>query len=658
MTVQTPTSVSGPYAGTGAQVAFTFAFKIFAESDLEVIETSAAGVETVKALTTHYTVNAGPWPSGGTVTMLIAPASGTKLTLRRKLAKTQTTDYITGGKFPAEAHETALDRAVMLLQQIQADLDRAMLVQASEGTAPADLVLPFARANKFAAYDANKKPIAAAGTSANLGPVSAYIDTLLSAATPAGAQRILQTPLSSFLVATSSTYNMLQSDMGAILVPFSASIAQIYNLPQASAAIAGLIVTFANTGSAKQTINAFAGDVIKLRGIGTAPTITILADAQDRTQTVSLSCSNGTGGFQWAIVAGSPDYTAFPRLIDGRMRFLSNFIDNHGMQTSSRNGSGLWLKDSAGQWHLTSVPDGLTTNALNCTINGTPGQKMTNDVNYLAYAYLNNGVFAIDFSATIETIDAETGFTIKTGDATRRCIGGANHISAGESTNVIGTANNGSGAIRITVVSTSGFTSGNTVVVAGVGGTTEANGTWVGTKINSTQIDLVGTTFVNPWTSGGTLTSCIGLGINAGTQNNVGSFFERQTLVLSSLPPDSTTNTGNWVKITTHITSISFWQWADGATAMLQAAGSVNNALANVNSYVGILKDGSGTPLPTALQQWGPTANNQYAPFNATLDSSIDGTDGVHRYDFAIRTQTSPNNCAVNGVRFTALVVV
>lgn len=191
MTVQTTTSVSGPYNGTGVQVAFTFAFKIFAEGDLEVIETSAAGVETVKSLTTHYTVNAGPWPTGGTITMLLAPAAGTTLTIRRNLQDTQPTDYITGGKFPAEAHEDALDRRTMISQQKQADLNRAMLVPKSEiGT---DMTLPpkATRASKFGAYDADGKPIAAAGTSANLTPVSVFMDTLLDDADAKTARQTL-----------------------------------------------------------------------------------------------------------------------------------------------------------------------------------------------------------------------------------------------------------------------------------------------------------------------------------------------------------------------------------------------------------------------------------------------------------------------------------
>lgn len=71
------------------------------------------------------------------------------------------------------------------------------------------------------------------------------------------------------------------------------------------------------------------------------------------------------------------------------------------------------------------------------------------------------------------------------------------------STAVTGTANNGSGLIRLTVASTTGLTTGQTKVVSGVTGTTEANGTWVLTVIDGTHVDLQGSTFANVWVSGG-----------------------------------------------------------------------------------------------------------------------------------------------------------
>jgi hypothetical protein len=73
---------------------------------------------------------------------------------------------------------------------------------------------------------------------------------------------------------------------------------------------------------------------------------------------------------------------------------------------------------------------------------------------------------------------------------------------------ITGAANNGSGLIRLALaggLSNSDFdiVGQNFIVVYGVGGTTEANATWRFTVINSTHIDLIGSTFVHAYTSGG-----------------------------------------------------------------------------------------------------------------------------------------------------------
>ena len=64
-------------------------------------------------------------------------------------------------------------------------------------------------------------------------------------------------------------------------------------------------------------------------------------------------------------------------------------------------------------------------------------------------------------------------------------------------------ADNGSGLIRLTVNTTSGMITGQQVTVADIVGTTEANGNWTITVISLTEVDLVGSTFANAYTSGG-----------------------------------------------------------------------------------------------------------------------------------------------------------
>lgn len=75
-------------------------------------------------------------------------------------------------------------------------------------------------------------------------------------------------------------------------------------------------------------------------------------------------------------------------------------------------------------------------------------------------------------------------------------------LVAGVKAAVTGAANNGSGLIRITATS-HGYSTGNTVHIGYVTGTTEANGVWTVTVIDANTFDLQGSTFANAWVSGG-----------------------------------------------------------------------------------------------------------------------------------------------------------
>lgn len=67
-------------------------------------------------------------------------------------------------------------------------------------------------------------------------------------------------------------------------------------------------------------------------------------------------------------------------------------------------------------------------------------------------------------------------------------------------------ADNGAGLIRLTVSTQTGITTGNLVEVVEVTGTTEANGIWQVTVIDSTHIDLQSSKFTNAYISGGMMT--------------------------------------------------------------------------------------------------------------------------------------------------------
>lgn len=80
--------------------------------------------------------------------------------------------------------------------------------------------------------------------------------------------------------------------------------------------------------------------------------------------------------------------------------------------------------------------------------------------------------------------------------------------------NVDGATGGTSGLIRITAAS-HGLSTGDEVIIAGVGGTTEANGYFTVTEVSASQFTLDGTTFTNPWTSGGDVCNGLSYAITA-----------------------------------------------------------------------------------------------------------------------------------------------
>lgn len=99
---------------------------------------------------------------------------------------------------------------------------------------------------------------------------------------------------------------------------------------------------------------------------------------------------------------------------------------------------------------------------------------------------------------------------------------------------ISGAANNGSGLIRLTVASTSGWTTGDSKTISAVGGVTNANGTFLITVIDGTHIDLQGSTFAGVYTSGG---------IVGGSLDDL--TFSLDTVAASTLAQLSMVNTGH-----------------------------------------------------------------------------------------------------------------
>ena len=155
MTVSS-TTVKNSYSGNSSTTVFAYTFKIFADTDLQVIIRSSTGTETTKTLTTHYTVSGAGDASGGNVTFTSGntPATGETVVIRRGVPQTQAIDYIANDPFPAESHEEGLDRATMTIQQMQEELDRSFKVSRTNSiTTPEFTEDAATRASKTLGFD-------------------------------------------------------------------------------------------------------------------------------------------------------------------------------------------------------------------------------------------------------------------------------------------------------------------------------------------------------------------------------------------------------------------------------------------------------------------------------------------------------------------------
>jgi len=112
MTVSS-TTLKNSYTASSSQTTFAYGFKIFANADLKVYVNG-----TLKSLTTHYTVTNAGVESGGNVVFGTGLTSGDKVVIQRDLTLTQATDYVENDPFPADSHETALDRLTFIVQQL------------------------------------------------------------------------------------------------------------------------------------------------------------------------------------------------------------------------------------------------------------------------------------------------------------------------------------------------------------------------------------------------------------------------------------------------------------------------------------------------------------------------------------------------------------
>ena len=114
--------------GDGVTVAFDFSFKIFKETDLRVYKITKETGETGDplVLNTDYTVTINKVGDGGTVTFTVAPTVDEQAGIYRVIDITQPANIPVDTEYVEKTIENALDRACMIDQQLQEQVDRAV----------------------------------------------------------------------------------------------------------------------------------------------------------------------------------------------------------------------------------------------------------------------------------------------------------------------------------------------------------------------------------------------------------------------------------------------------------------------------------------------------------------------------------------------------
>jgi hypothetical protein len=154
MTIST-TIIKNSYSGNGSTSAFTYNFKITDEDDIQVIIRSANGTETVKTITTHYTVG-GVGGNSGTVTFTSGniPVTGETVVLRRSTPQTQAMDLIDNDPMSADTIETAHDKVTSISQELQEQVDRSIKLSRTNTMTSTEFTVDATnRANKILAFD-------------------------------------------------------------------------------------------------------------------------------------------------------------------------------------------------------------------------------------------------------------------------------------------------------------------------------------------------------------------------------------------------------------------------------------------------------------------------------------------------------------------------
>lgn len=165
------------FTGTGADTPLGTVFLFFTATDIIVTQRiTATGVALLLTDGVHYAVTGGSDTGAvGVVTPLDGATDFTTAmtwTIERAIPLTQAHDYLSNDTFPAESHETGLDRLTMQSQDKQAIVDRSIRFPETDLLAVvSELPDSVTRAGKVLSFDSSGNVALATPTTVGFGKV-------------------------------------------------------------------------------------------------------------------------------------------------------------------------------------------------------------------------------------------------------------------------------------------------------------------------------------------------------------------------------------------------------------------------------------------------------------------------------------------------------
>jgi len=197
MTISSTNRKAGPYIGNGTASVFPFYFKVFVNTDMEVIRLDlTTSTEATLALNTDYTVtlnadqNATP---GGTITLVsgVLPV-GFNLVITSAIPNLQLTDLTNQGGFYPDVINDALDKVTIQVQQLNLTAQAALYFPISDpDNIKGELPSQIQRANKVLTFDNDGQPNASIAavdvstTAANITSIVTVSDNIADVITVA-----------------------------------------------------------------------------------------------------------------------------------------------------------------------------------------------------------------------------------------------------------------------------------------------------------------------------------------------------------------------------------------------------------------------------------------------------------------------------------------